>query len=401
MPQASKQKGWYFNASEKGGTATIVIEGTVGGYDWDADTWEEFIRNRKKAFRKKLQKLANNGVKKLDVQIDSLGGLLNHGLSIHDLLKGFDGEVTTTTMGFTASAATIIAQAASKGKRRISANSLYLIHKSMIPAFYANRNDLEVMIEDAKKMDDTIKGIYKRNTAKKNHAGIDRLMEANGGHGVWITAEDAVAHGLADEVVETGASSSVNFVNVARGMNLPEIPKELLEKIGDNSASANTDALTKEFFNMSFIEDLVNRVVEKIKGKGVEVDESTAADIAKSFTEEELQNITAGVVSDSLKPLDEKIAALEEKLAANAGEPKVEEAEETDIAKAIADAIAKELAPLNAKIEGIEKSQEEKVEAARLAAAAAKKKQEPANTDPPGIERRNEGGTEVVTFTKV
>ena len=53
---------------------------------------------------------------------------MNDALLIHDALTALGAHITTRCYGYTASAATIIAQAASPGCREISANALYLIH---------------------------------------------------------------------------------------------------------------------------------------------------------------------------------------------------------------------------------------------------------------------------------
>ena len=66
------------------------------------------------------------------VDIRSTGGDVNDALLIHDALCSLDAHITTRCYGYTASAATIIAQAASPGCREISANALYLIHTCLL-----------------------------------------------------------------------------------------------------------------------------------------------------------------------------------------------------------------------------------------------------------------------------
>ena len=68
------------------------------------------------------------------VDIRSTGGDVNDALLIHDALCSLDAHITTRCYGYTASAATIIAQAASPGCREISANALYLIHTAICAA---------------------------------------------------------------------------------------------------------------------------------------------------------------------------------------------------------------------------------------------------------------------------
>lgn len=62
------------------------------------------------------------------VNIRSTGGDVNDALLIFDTLRGLEARVVTRCCGYVASAATIIAQAASPGCRQVSSGSLYLIH---------------------------------------------------------------------------------------------------------------------------------------------------------------------------------------------------------------------------------------------------------------------------------
>lgn len=64
------------------------------------------------------------------VNIRSAGGDVNDALLIFDALQGLGAEVVTRCYGYVASAATVIAQAASPGCREISSNAFYLIHCS-------------------------------------------------------------------------------------------------------------------------------------------------------------------------------------------------------------------------------------------------------------------------------
>ena len=96
-------------AEVKGGKATIStidIEGTIG------EAWWEDSPNTAKAMKKELKAIGELNAEEIIVNIHSLGGSVDHGLAIHDLLRENKARVTTrVTGGMSASAATIIAQA--------------------------------------------------------------------------------------------------------------------------------------------------------------------------------------------------------------------------------------------------------------------------------------------------
>ena len=82
-------------------------------------------------FRDAVRRIAEIEAPEVVVEIRSTGGDVNDALLIHDALRSLGARITTRCYGYTASAATIIAQAASEGRREISANALYLIHDSV------------------------------------------------------------------------------------------------------------------------------------------------------------------------------------------------------------------------------------------------------------------------------
>lgn len=299
MPQA-----WYNAKSTGENEATIVIEGDIG-LNWMAETWDEFFENTKERFRKKVAALANEGVTRIYVDINSFGGSLHDGISIHDLLAGFNGEVITTTYGMSASAATIAHQSASKGKRRVSANSLYLIHKSLVWPGWSNANDLEAHLEDNRNIDEMILNIYKGNTPKKNHKALEELMNSNGGHGKWITAQQAVEYGLADEVYEPKVHKAMNvskYVNMVSDLRLPEVPRDMLNMI----EPSGEDGLMQRFLNMSWINDFVN----KLKEQGLKIVDSEGQDVPElenKLGEDNIKDITNSVVSDAIGPVNDKL----------------------------------------------------------------------------------------------
>ena len=113
------------------GVCRIEIEGTIGvPEEWQFDQPEARVATYEK-FRDTVRRIAGIDAPQIVVDIRSTGGDVNDALLIHDALCSLDAHITTRCYGYTASAATIIAQAASPGCREISANALYLIHTAI------------------------------------------------------------------------------------------------------------------------------------------------------------------------------------------------------------------------------------------------------------------------------
>ncbi len=128
------------------------------------------------------------------VDIRSTGGDVNDALLIHDALRSLDAHIITRCYGYTASAATIIAQAASPGCREISANALYLIHTA-ICATEGNAAEIAGKLDLLRQTDTRIAAVYAARSGRP--AGeFETLMAENNGNGRWLSPEEAVAAGL-------------------------------------------------------------------------------------------------------------------------------------------------------------------------------------------------------------
>lgn len=170
---------------------------------------------------------ANKG-KEVIVQIHSPGGFAADGIHIHDLLSMYDGKITTEIHGWSASAATIISQA---GHRKMSANASMLIHRAWGLAI-GNVNDMLSSAATLERMDDSIIAIYKK--AGANEEVINNLMAENGGHGKFISAQEALDAGLIDEIFEPteyNAYKKADIQALAKNLGLPEVPEQAVTKL--------------------------------------------------------------------------------------------------------------------------------------------------------------------------
>lgn len=189
-------------------TCFIDIEGTIGveheqgGASSSVATYE--------AFRREVERIAEVAAQRVVVNIRSTGGDVNDALLIYEALRALDAHVTTRCYGYTASAATIIAQAADEGSREISSNAMYLIHRSMC-AIEGNSQSLQARAELLQKTDERLAQLY----ALHSKRGVEEyaaLMAENNGEGRWLTAQEALEAGLADRIIDY----------VAVGVELPD-----------------------------------------------------------------------------------------------------------------------------------------------------------------------------------
>lgn len=169
-----------------------------------------------KYFAEKIQGLQN---KKILMRINSPGGSVADALQIYDLLNQHTQAVRIEIYGATASAATIIAQA---GYRTISENALYLVHHAWGMAI-GNRFDMKNVAGDLEKFDQRIQRIYE--AKKADMKIVKKYMGANGGHGKWIDANEALEAGLVDEVIKATDYKATYNPSIFDDLALPKLPE--------------------------------------------------------------------------------------------------------------------------------------------------------------------------------
>ncbi|MBR2031876.1 MAG: Clp protease ClpP [Alistipes sp.] len=234
---------------------TIDIEGVIGvpeesQFAEASQSVATYERFREEISR--IKDIATSGAKEVVVNIRSTGGDVNDALLIYETLASLDAKITTRCYGYTASAATIIAQAASEGCREIALSALYLVHMSS-SAVEGNSTDLAERIELLKKSDDRIASLYALRSGR-DKGEFEALMGENGGRGRWLTPEEAVEAGLADAIIGVGESAkSIGIIDRVRGWfssskgegAMPELPYDIniLHTPDNRTISTSTIAL--------------------------------------------------------------------------------------------------------------------------------------------------------------
>ncbi|MCC8087934.1 MAG: Clp protease ClpP [Rikenellaceae bacterium] len=172
-------------------------------------------------FSDKIEEIKSGEVEDLVINIRSVGGNVNDALMIYDDLTQLDMQITTRCYGYVASAATIIAQAASASRREISDNAMYLIHKSSTFT-EGNTSEINRTIDMLEKTDEKISRIYAAKSGRTPEEFL-QLMGKNNGKGEWLTAEQAIEEGLADRII-AGEKIMNDISTEISLLGLPQIP---------------------------------------------------------------------------------------------------------------------------------------------------------------------------------
>lgn len=140
--------------------------------------------------------------KDISLYINSPGGSVTAGLAILDTMNYIKCDVSTICLGECASMAAVLLSAGAKGKRFVLPNSMVLIHQPSGGA-QGQQTEIEIVADFMKKTRDRLNGILAANTGQSLET-IQRDTERDN----YMTAEEAVAYGLADKVIMDRAAAS-------------------------------------------------------------------------------------------------------------------------------------------------------------------------------------------------
>jgi ATP-dependent Clp protease, protease subunit len=140
---------------------------------------------------------ADNPDKDISFYINSPGGVVTAGLAIYDTMQFIKCDVQTIVMGQACSMGSLLAQAGAPGKRSILANARHMIHQPSGGA-RGQATDMLIQVEEILAMKKNLTQIYvNHNSAGKTFNQLSADMERDN----YMSAEQAVAYGLADKVI--------------------------------------------------------------------------------------------------------------------------------------------------------------------------------------------------------
>jgi ATP-dependent Clp protease protease subunit len=129
--------------------------------------------------------------------INSPGGVVTAGMAIYDTMQFIRCDVSTVVMGQACSMGSLLAQAGAAGKRLILPSARHMIHQPSGGA-RGQATDMLIQVNEILKMKKELTQIYvNHNTAGKTYDQLAADMERDN----FMSAEEAVAYGLADRVI--------------------------------------------------------------------------------------------------------------------------------------------------------------------------------------------------------
>ena len=137
--------------------------------------------------------------KDISLYINSPGGVVTAGLAIYDTMQFIKPDVHTIVMGQACSMGSLLATAGAPGKRVMLPNARHMIHQPSGGA-RGPATDMLIQVEEILSMKKQLTEIYVRhNSAGKTFEQFGADMERDN----FMSAEQAVAYGLADRIIHT------------------------------------------------------------------------------------------------------------------------------------------------------------------------------------------------------
>ena len=134
--------------------------------------------------------------KDINIYINSPGGSITAGMAIYDIMQYIRPDVSTICVGMAASMAAFLLSAGTKGKRYVLPNSEVMIHQPLGGA-KGQAEDIKIAAEHILKIRSKMNSILAANTGQP----LEKV-EQDTDRDNYLDAEEAVAYGLADKVVE-------------------------------------------------------------------------------------------------------------------------------------------------------------------------------------------------------
>ena len=130
--------------------------------------------------------------------INSPGGSVTAGMAIYDTMQYVKPDISTIVMGQACSMGSLLAQAGAAGKRLILPYARTMIHQPSGGA-EGQATDIEIQAREILKMKKYLTEIYvAHNSVGKTFDELSTAMERD----FFMSAEEAVAYGLADKVLD-------------------------------------------------------------------------------------------------------------------------------------------------------------------------------------------------------
>lgn len=141
--------------------------------------------------------LQNEDPKKdIKLYINSPGGSVYDGMAIYDTIQHIKNDVQTVGIGLQASMGAFLLSSGTKGKRFVLPHSKVMIHQPS-SGTRGKVSDMEIDLKESLAIRKLLNEILAKNTGQKL-SQIEKDVDRD----YWMTAEEAVAYGIADKVIK-------------------------------------------------------------------------------------------------------------------------------------------------------------------------------------------------------
>lgn len=140
---------------------------------------------------------AEDPEKDINIYINSPGGVVSAGLAVYDTMQYLKSPITTICIGQAASMGALLLGAGSKGKRFVLPNARIMIHQPLGGA-QGQATDIEIQTKEILR----IKKLLNEIMAKHTGQPLSKI-EKDTDRDFYMSAQEAVAYGLVDEVIDT------------------------------------------------------------------------------------------------------------------------------------------------------------------------------------------------------
>ena len=142
---------------------------------------------------------SENPDKDINFYINSPGGSISAGMAIYDTMQFIKCDVSTLCVGMAASMGAFLLAAGAKGKRFGLPNSTVLIHQPM-GGFQGQASDIAIHAKYILALRERFNGLFAQHTGK-SVGQIEKDTDRDN----FLTADEALAYGLIDKVLQSRA----------------------------------------------------------------------------------------------------------------------------------------------------------------------------------------------------
>jgi len=138
---------------------------------------------------------SSNPGRDIQIYLNSPGGSVYAGLGIYDTMQYITSDVSTICTGMAASMGAILMCAGKKGKRTALKHSRVMIHQPL-GGTQGQASDMEITVKEIQKLKKELYDILALHTGHPY-----KKIEKDADRDYWLTAEEAKAYGMVDEVL--------------------------------------------------------------------------------------------------------------------------------------------------------------------------------------------------------